>query len=159
MKKTCLPCDQVMCAKNICIVGKEIKVHYFPISSCLPMPHELQGIFEIGLHLKYFFLSFCLYFRILLLWRSHPTGIREYPVQCKLTSTSAMAKGRGASTSASPMCLQTVTSSQILFKKNIHILTFRICNPPLTVNMTQKCVVHSCWVFLTSCLGAASSSR
>lgn len=50
-----------------------------------------------------------LYSRGLLLWRSRPTETREYQTQFMLTSTSAMARGRGASTSALPTCLQTVT--------------------------------------------------
>lgn len=37
-------------------------------------------------------------------WRSRPTAIREYPAQCRWTSTCATARGRGASTSASPSC-------------------------------------------------------
>lgn len=49
---------------------------------------------------------FC--FRTLLLWRSRHIETREYPARCRLTSTSATARGRGASPSALPTFLQMV---------------------------------------------------
>lgn len=50
-----------------------------------------------------------LYYRGLLLWRSHHTETREYQTQFMLTSMSATARGRGANTSALPTCPLTVT--------------------------------------------------
>lgn len=55
------------------------------------------------------------YCRVPWWWRSHPTAIREYPAQCRWTSTCATARGRGASTSASPSCRPTVTITNCYF--------------------------------------------
>lgn len=87
----------------------------------------------------FFFLCSC--FRIHLLWRSRGTGTREYPARCKLTSTSAMARGRGANTSASPTCL-------------LMVIIINICHTVITRDMKGFHMLHtlhlhpSCRIFL-----------
>lgn len=79
------------------------------ITTYIPATFDHQRESNIMWH--FFELYAChLYCRGLSLLRSHPTETREYQTQFMSTSTSAMARGRGASTSALPTCPPMVTS-------------------------------------------------
>lgn len=91
------------CKINICI---EL-IWYDIIKSLM---HDMKDIFLFHQLLNLSKVKWCLlYSRAHLLWRFRPTVIREYLARCRWTSMSAMARGRGANTSASPTCSQMVS--------------------------------------------------